>query len=850
MGFFLFLESELVSGFMTEHAAVVFVFFFLAEYGSIVLMCILTSLLFLGGYLILDIIYLLSYLDFIIWEFFIIDWILVLDYLIEDIMNTPALEGLVYGFSLGLKSSLMIFTFVWARASFPRIRFDQLMSFCWTVLLPIVFAFIILVPCILYSFDIFPINISLFSTLPLVFKVNKDSINKDAAFFNKVSIEGDEQLVSLPVYKLYTNIHLNSTISLIIRELCSSYNQGVYGFVHNNSGKIYIGSSRDLANRITSDLDDRDSNKYLQFAFRTYGKENFTLCIFEVLSEDKLSDSTHIDRHKDGLVKLKELYLDLFLYKYHINVVAGSIDPWIAFGLLILFLVFIIHILDFLIPIFYGSDILLNNTLFGGLPLLVTNKDSFQTKFRNMSDSEFNQWFSGFVDAEGCFSIESSGETGVRFRFFINLHVDDREVLDFIQSKLKCGNIKINNNYVRYSLNSIKELNSSLIPLLENFPLNGVKYLDFLAFREGINIKLSNSLGASSTEKLKLIFDLKNSMNSSRDNYEMPSNHTIRITPYWLLGLIEGEGSFFCSYGENSRLVFNLYLTSAQEPLMLAIKNYLESYWIDIALKAHPQFSNIKSTFVYLYYKEKSTEKAKPSIELKFTDITFIVTKFIPLLSNLSFVSKKYYDFLDWWVIGSLIWKGKHTTEIGQELIKIISKGMNNYRLSTSKFQDSGNKAPFTLEPSLIDKALKLEDVYTVDRDGLRRIVSTGELVKGQNLYILAKGSSGDILLFKDMKSCGEWFNISSHIIKSALDREQTISGPNNLDYKLFRKSLLNKEEGINPGITNSPSNVLISSILPLENLHYIFVGFLFWGFLLFFQLAPCVLHSFDVIPY
>ena len=155
-------ESELVSGFMTEHAAVVFVFFFLAEYGSIVLMCILTSILFLGGYLILDIIYLLTYLDYIIWGIFLIDWILVLDYLVEDIMNTPALEGLIYGISLGLKSSMMIFTFVWARASFPRIRFDQLMSFCWTVLLPIVFAFIILVPCILYSFDIFPININLF----------------------------------------------------------------------------------------------------------------------------------------------------------------------------------------------------------------------------------------------------------------------------------------------------------------------------------------------------------------------------------------------------------------------------------------------------------------------------------------------------------------------------------------------------------------------------------------------------------------------------------------------------------------------------------------------------------------
>ena len=125
-------------------------------------MCILTSILFLGGYLILDVVYLLTYLYYIIWKVFFVDWILVLDYFVEDVMNMPALEGLIYGFSLGLKSSILIFTFIWARASFPRIRFDQLMSFCWTVLLPLVFAFIVLVPCILYSFDIFPININLF----------------------------------------------------------------------------------------------------------------------------------------------------------------------------------------------------------------------------------------------------------------------------------------------------------------------------------------------------------------------------------------------------------------------------------------------------------------------------------------------------------------------------------------------------------------------------------------------------------------------------------------------------------------------------------------------------------------
>ena len=163
-------ESELVSGFMTEHAAVVFVFFFLAEYGSIVLMCILTSILFLGGYLLinnLDILNIYIYSDYInlilIYNpFFYIEDFWKSYYLYKDfVLNNSIADGLFYGLSLGLKSSILIFIFIWIRASFPRIRFDQLMAFCWTVLLPILFALIVLIPCILYSYNIFPINICL-----------------------------------------------------------------------------------------------------------------------------------------------------------------------------------------------------------------------------------------------------------------------------------------------------------------------------------------------------------------------------------------------------------------------------------------------------------------------------------------------------------------------------------------------------------------------------------------------------------------------------------------------------------------------------------------------------------------
>jgi len=164
-------ESELVSGFMTEHAAVVFVFFFLAEYGSIVLMCILTSILFLGGYLLInnleifninifDIIHFIIIYNPVFVEDFNLYWKYYYIYT-EYFLNNSIVDGLFYGLSLGLKSSILIFIFIWVRASFPRIRFDQLMAFCWTVLLPILFALIVLIPCILYSYNIFPANISL-----------------------------------------------------------------------------------------------------------------------------------------------------------------------------------------------------------------------------------------------------------------------------------------------------------------------------------------------------------------------------------------------------------------------------------------------------------------------------------------------------------------------------------------------------------------------------------------------------------------------------------------------------------------------------------------------------------------
>jgi len=139
-------ESELVSGFMTEHSAVIFVFFFLAEYASIVLICIFTSILFLGGYLdVLSLNILASDLHF---------------FSLETNINLLSVIflGTISSLMLGIKTCVYVFIFIWVRASFPRIRFDQLMSYCWTILLPIIIAFIILIPCVVMGLGLITTN--------------------------------------------------------------------------------------------------------------------------------------------------------------------------------------------------------------------------------------------------------------------------------------------------------------------------------------------------------------------------------------------------------------------------------------------------------------------------------------------------------------------------------------------------------------------------------------------------------------------------------------------------------------------------------------------------------------------
>jgi NADH-quinone oxidoreductase subunit H len=104
-------ESEIVAGHMVEYSGMSFAMFYLSEYANMILISIIASLLFLGGWA--------SPVSFL-------DWI----------------PGWIW---LGMKTFVIVTLFIWVRASFPRYRYDQIMRLGWKVFIPLMLAYLLIV---------------------------------------------------------------------------------------------------------------------------------------------------------------------------------------------------------------------------------------------------------------------------------------------------------------------------------------------------------------------------------------------------------------------------------------------------------------------------------------------------------------------------------------------------------------------------------------------------------------------------------------------------------------------------------------------------------------------------------
>ncbi len=118
-------EAELVAGYNVEYSSMTFALFFLGEYANMILMAGMTTILFFGGWL----------PPF-------------------DIAPFNWLPGPLWFI---IKMCMLLFIFLWVRATFPRYRYDQLMRLGWKVFLPISLAAVVIVGGVVVAFDISPL---------------------------------------------------------------------------------------------------------------------------------------------------------------------------------------------------------------------------------------------------------------------------------------------------------------------------------------------------------------------------------------------------------------------------------------------------------------------------------------------------------------------------------------------------------------------------------------------------------------------------------------------------------------------------------------------------------------------
>jgi NADH-quinone oxidoreductase subunit H len=116
-------ETELVAGFHTEYSGIKFAMFYLGEYVNTVTVAAIATTLFLGGWR-------GPHPDFLPWLWPLV-WFV-------------------------LKVFLIVYAYVWVRATFPRIRYDRLMAFGWKLLIPVGLLWVLATGAVVVLPDVFP----------------------------------------------------------------------------------------------------------------------------------------------------------------------------------------------------------------------------------------------------------------------------------------------------------------------------------------------------------------------------------------------------------------------------------------------------------------------------------------------------------------------------------------------------------------------------------------------------------------------------------------------------------------------------------------------------------------------
>lgn len=185
-------------------------------------------------------------------------------------------------------------------------------------------------------------------------------------------------------------------------------------------------------------------------------------------------------------------------------------------------------------------------------------------------DSWFYEWFVGYTDGDGCFSIYTNiNSKKINFTYKLSQKIDNIQVLYYIKKQLKVGKVrKDKNNMAHFLIRDKKSLELIIIPLFNKYLLKTIKQHSYTIFKESFNIWQNISL--TQDEKIFKIEQLK--FFYSKINFEYSNIYfkNLLISKAWIVGFIEAEGSFYLTEKDkNKRIVHGFGITQKYDKILL-----------------------------------------------------------------------------------------------------------------------------------------------------------------------------------------------------------------------------------------------------------------------------------------
>ena len=314
--------------------------------------------------------------------------------------------------------------------------------------------------------------------------------------------------------------------------------------------------------------------------------------------------------------------------------------------------------------------------------------------------NKLHPWFmTGFIDAEGCFSIGLSKDSKAKFKytpkliFGINLHVKDLPILLSFKDTLGVGTVSTKGKVTSYVVRTFKDL-EVIVNHFKQYPLVSSKYIMYQYWLQAYNLMLvKEHFNYKGMTKLATLKNLTNYGLSDNLKKTFPdiNNYLINKISYnfgsiphemWVAGFTSGDGSFYTKMTKykdtfHTGCIFKITLHQKDTVILEGLYKYFSNYW-------RVREKNI-SFYKYNSRTNKVISISKQNVSLTISNINDIGNIIIPFFDLYPVLGLKKKDYDDFKFIYKIIFSKKHLTSEGlervREKIQEIRNNMNDKRI-------------------------------------------------------------------------------------------------------------------------------------------------------------------------